>query len=294
MEKGGRMRSIGQGSAGRGLLAIAAVGWLVAHASAGAAHAADAPEPVPCVGDADGDRVVKINELIIAVNNALGGCPEPAGALGTRTFTIAPVSLELRTALFTSALLGMNVAGPFTAGPLQLVGGTPDANGVAPLTLGADASYAVRIIDMSVVCFRLLAAGSSGSIDCDGGTPYDAQISQASGETAPDPTIETGLGTDAGAGAATLLVMQQSAQLPSGAPLDDCATATYTDPVPAVYTTARATAVKGVLTLSETGENFSCADFAMTDGVGMLVSPAVAYATRAGGDLVNVVRLADK
>ena len=29
-----------------------------------------------CVGDANGDSMVTINELITAVNNALGGCPQ--------------------------------------------------------------------------------------------------------------------------------------------------------------------------------------------------------------------------
>jgi hypothetical protein len=286
------MQSFGQKSAARRLALVASVAWWAVSAAAGPTRALDTPNE--CVGDADGDNVVQINELIVAVNNALGGCPKPAEALGTRSFTIAPVSASLRTSLFSSALLGMNVASSCTEGPLQLVGGTPDADGVASLALGADAAFAVRIIDMSLVCFRLLAAGSSGSIDCDGGSAYDARITQATGEDAPEPTIETGLGADAGAGAAMLLVMQQSAQLPSGSPLEDCATATYTDPVPAVYTTAKGTATKGALTLSKSGENFSCPDFATTNGVGLLVSPAVAFETRAGGDLVNVIRLADK
>jgi len=282
------MHRIGMVGATRYLALAAALFGLAGRTVAPAAAAT----PNECVGDADGDGVVKINELIIAVNNALEGCPQPGGALGTRSFTIAPVSAALRTALFSSGLNGQNVASVIAGGPLQLVGGTPDANGVAPLSLGADAEFTVKIIDTSIVCFRLLAAGSSGSIDCDGGTAYDVEVTQDAGANTTE-TLETGLGTDAGAGAATLEVMQQSAQLPAGSNASACATATYDPPVQAVYTTAMATAIKGTLMLSQSGENFSCASFATTDGPGMLVSPSAANDPRAGGDVVNALRLAD-
>ena len=114
------------------------------------------------------------------------------------------------------------------------------------------------------------------------------------GADAPPGTITTGLGADAGPGAATLLVMTQSAQLPAASPFDDCATATYTDPSQAVYTTASATMMKGeVGPLSTSGENFDCDTFTTTDGPGMLVSPSAATDPRAGGDVVNNLRIAD-
>src|SRR5512143_1636659 len=52
-------------------------------AALGAAGGARAHESVPgldlngqCVGDSDGNAAVTINELILAVNNALGGCAD--------------------------------------------------------------------------------------------------------------------------------------------------------------------------------------------------------------------------
>jgi hypothetical protein len=279
-----RARLIGRATLGASLI------WLAAGAAP--APAGTCP-PGGCVGDADGDGVVLINELIIAVNNSLNGCPTPAEELGTRVFTIAPVSASQRSALYSTAL-PVSVANAFTAGPVTIVGGTPDANGVAPLSLASDAMFAVRILDGSVVCFKLLAAGSSGTIDCDGGTPYDLTLTAEPGPDAPPATLLTGQGSDAGPGAATLQVMTQSAQLASGSDLALCATATYGEVTATAYTTATATVTKGsVGPLSLEGESFDCAAFTVTDGAGMLVSPSAANDPRAGGDVVNNLRIAD-
>lgn len=279
-----RARKIGRALLGASLLLAAA---------SPARLLAGACPPDGCVGDANGDGEVKINELIIAVNNSLEGCPEPQGPLGTREFTIAPVSAAQRTALYTTAL-PVSVASEVTAGPIKILGGTPDANGIASLSIAEDAQFAVRIIDGSVVCFRIRAEGSSGTIDCDGGSPYDVTLTAEPGPDAPPGMLLTGQGSDGGPGAATLLVMQQSAQLPAGTPLSQCDTAEYDALGQAAYTTAMTTVTKGAVgPLSLEGENFDCAAFTTTDGPGMIVSPSAANDARAGGDLVNNLRLAD-
>lgn len=260
---------------------------------AAAAQGADTCPPEGCFGDEDGDGAVEVNEVIRAVNNLLNGCPTPSEPLGTRNFTIAPVNTSLRTALFSSGLLGNNVASTITEGTLTLEGGTPDANGVASLTLTEDAPFAVRILDGSVVCFKILAEGSQGTIDCDGGTAYDVVLTGEAGEDG-EITVATGQGDPADPGDASISVMMQSAQLPTGTSLDACATAEYDPPTATVFTTSKATATKGERGPLETeGEPFDCASFGTTDGNGMLVSPSGAFDSRAGGDVANNLRLAD-
>ena len=87
--------------------------------------------------------------------------------------------------------------------------------------------------------------------------------------------------------------MQQSVQLASGATLADCEAATYDPPVMTAYTTTMITATKGTASIVGTGEAFDCANFAQTDGPGMLLNPSVANQAEAGGDVANYLRLSD-
>jgi hypothetical protein len=57
-------------------------------------------------------------------------------------------------------------------------------------------------------CLKLFAAGSGGSIDCDGGTAYDTSTSQPLGQMS-GWAAETGLGEPSGPGNGNLLVMGQ-------------------------------------------------------------------------------------
>jgi hypothetical protein len=235
----------------------------------------------------------------------------PVGTpLGVRTFTTSETmggsATTVRTGLFTTALPNNNAAS-FITGDIALVGGVPDTNGVASLTLQEDAVIAF-VNPVSVVCFRLLADTSTGSIDCDGGTPYDATITQGPGADAEPPTLTTGVGDPAGPGSAHLIVMQESVQLPACTivpPTTDCTDPCmdegleYDPPVMAVYTTATATATKGEDTISGVGEPFSCEQFMETDTVGMLVTPSVAFQVISPGpppfpgDVANYLRIAD-
>ena len=220
----------------------------------------------------------------------------PTVALGERVFTIEPGSFAnppdaTRTALFTAVVGGLNMASSFSSGPLVLVGGLPDASGVAPLTLKDDVTLTVSIFDGSFLCIKLIAAGSSGSIDCDGGTPYDVEATQPAGNVGPAFDLQTGLGAPAPPGNGDLLVMQQIQPVPSG-PTPDCAAITYLNPPQLfAYTTTTATAGKGSLQLSVSGEPFSCNDFATPSSGGMLATPDPG--TDLFGDDANVIRLAE-
>jgi len=226
------------------------------------------------------------------------GTPEPGG-LGTRAFTISTMvtfggtAQAARSGLFSSALTGGQVSTGFDAEqPMMLVGGTPDADGVASLALAQDEIIAVTQ-PLGVVCFKLIAAGSSGSIDCDGGTAYDITLTEDPGAGVTPATPMTGQGNPAGAGNADLILMQQSVQLASSATLADCEAATYDPPVMTAYTTTMITATKGAASITGTGEAFDCANFAQTDGPGMLLNPSVANQAEAGGDVANYLRLSD-
>jgi hypothetical protein len=247
--------------------------------------------------DANGDGVVAVNELITAVNNALEGCVIPGEGLGERIFSVRTDSAPFtpsRSMFASSAVAGSNVSAGFSAGPLVLVAGEPDANGIATLVLAEDAFVGMQALDGSIACYKFFAEGSAGSIDCDGGPAPNVVATQAAGENAPPAEYTVEDGDPTGPGAAVLEVTKQGASLPAGAPVDDCPTAELDTPVQIVLTTATATATKGAKTLSLEGENFSCEEWTTEDGAGMLVLPQPAYDTRAGGDSANILRIADQ
>lgn len=271
-----------------------------------------AAQPTPCTGDCDGDGVVEVHELILGVNMALQiaaptACPAfdmdadgrvavadlvtaVSNALGdtcrtpvetTRTFTIEPGMLlgdpsQTRSGLFNTLLSGANAAIAVSPGPLTLALGEPDADGVAPLRLAEDAIIDVQVVDSTRVCIKMMAAGSSGSVDCDGGTAYDVEGFQAAGDTGSTLfEVRTGLGDPAGPGHGNLLVNQLTQPLPVGE-LRPCEEIEYTAPAQQfAYTTTNAIALKGTrLRLPVPGEPFDCARFADPTSGGILAAPA--------------------
>ncbi|MBX3025292.1 hypothetical protein KF840_10310 [bacterium] len=224
--------------------------------------------------------------------------PMPGVELGERVFTIREDSMfpgdDPRVGFFSSALAGKSISDRFSPGPLVFVAGAPDANGIASLRLKQDAYFKINVpAGATVLCLRLLAAGSTGRIDCDGGTPFGVTFTEASGASAPAGTLQTGQGADSGPGAGEFRVMQSIAELNNFNAACD-ATVTFPTPSTSVYTTATFTVMKGTRTLAKTGESFDCATWTMTDGPGMWVNGVAAYETRAGGDSASATRLADR
>jgi hypothetical protein len=253
--------------------------------------------------------------------------PLTGAGLGDRVFTIRTDSQyppmppnDPRSGFFASGLGGLSVSDKFTEGPLVLAAGVPNASGVATVRLKQDAYFKINVPPgNTTLCVKMVAAGSSGSIDCDGGTPYGVELIELPGNTPPSVPV-TGRGTDSGAGAAQLTVMQAITEVGNQCndtthkctitntactrasecindfnttmPCD--ATTVFTTPVSAVYTTANFLAKKGVAQVSKNGENFDCANWTMTNGAGMLVTGVVAVDERAGGNSANNTRLADR
>jgi hypothetical protein len=124
------------------------------------------------------------------------------------------------------------------------------------------------------LCLQFLAAGATGSVDCDGGTAFDTTITQTPAD-GTSWTIQTAQGAPAGAGDATLVVAgllqfvvgQTCAQA-------DCANVTYSDP-PNLYpfTTTRATAVVGSSpSFTATGAPVDCGQFTVSGSGGEWVT----------------------
>jgi len=225
--------------------------------------------------------------------------PAVEGALGLRTFSIAPVGSD-RTGFYIGLLAGTNLGRGVTGGPLLLSAGVPDANGNAALALGQDAVVAMEAITGEILCLRLAAAGSSGMLSCQGGEGHDVIVTRDTGEvTAPEVT-QTFLGSDSGPGAATLLVSSELARLPPGSSGFEClSTVAYEAPILRALSTATVTANKGDAAIVLAGENFECgvdgATWSLENGPGMFAIGAPLFDGRVpGGDLAAGLLFADQ
>jgi hypothetical protein len=225
--------------------------------------------------------------------------PAVAGTLGDRVFSIAPPGSD-RTGFYVGILPGLNLGSTVSGGPLVLEGGAIDGSGNAPLALQNDVVIGVVSIVGDVLCLRLDAVGSSGTVSCDGGVGHDVTVTRDAGELAPPATTQTFLGSDSGPGAATLLVPTEFAQLPAGADLGDCLTTDQYQPQQVMaFSTGIVTTTKGTEQLILQGENFDCgmdgASWEIEDGPGMLAFGLPVFDGRVpGGDLASGLLFADR
>lgn len=255
-------------------------------------------------------------------------CLADGAPLGDRTFSVArPPSKFL-----SSGLNGGDVSsGTWLPGPLALRAGRPDPDAPgeeacsAPLSLTADVVLGFNQ-PLGVACTKFFAAGSSGTIDCDGGTAHDIDLVQDSNGTGEngEPVYSTGLGNpiEAGPGAATLRLARTisvnitcNPQSPSCNAPSICPGIDYENPGstpnlsdviegPLVLTTRRATARvleprQGGDVLSfpvpVDGENFTCSTWSQEDAQGRLAGPVGALDALQGAlDTVNVFLLEDR
>lgn len=268
------------------------------------------------------------------INHGAGSCvPDPCGdpttttttlsggtttttvpALGARTFTIAngaePNGSHFTIAPGNNNSLDAENANTFV-GSLAIVGGSPDANGVAALALSTDALIGFKAADGSTVCLRLRAAGSGGKVDCDGGTPVGVSSSQDSNGTGADaaPVLTLEQGAAGGAGDAYVsftadFVQCTAATCPTVLTPSDCLDASKPNYAAgrsgmsaATSGTATATITNarqgGTATLSKTGQPLSCSTWS-TDGPGVLEIPAtVTDAPVLNQDLAVAIQLDD-
>lgn len=208
----------------------------------------------------------------------------PAGeGLGIRELTVK----KPRSAFNSSALGGLDVSTNWSSGPIKLKAGAQGDGGIATVELAEDAIFGLGTLGNSVACFKLLAEGSHGTIDCDGGSSASFTFSQDShGFDPEDPsaTITQGIG-DSGAGAVVLYVRQQQADVVGTTNPAVCATTElFQDPIDTVYGTGSVTGViqnpsqqEEDIMISGSGENFDCASWTTTDGAGGLASVVLGF-----------------
>lgn len=226
-------------------------------------------------------------EIVIRV---LRNDPDVCAGLGERRFTIArPESMLLSTAGEGDVSID-----PWLEGPLNICAGAQRVDGSYSLTLVEDAFFAFTAADDSVFCVRLSARESSGSIDCDGGSAHDVVASQ---ELPDAPIVTSGLGVDAGPGAATLNTRVSIVGLPAGSTAADCGSQPPTDGgFSTSLTTAQALGelIDGdqELSLAAIGTNFDCDRWTETDSPGTFVLAFPVPGTIAG-DTVNALVLTD-
>jgi hypothetical protein len=252
-------------------------------------------------------------------------CLGAGETLGTRTFSITRPG-----SLFQNNILGCTDASmdPWLPGPLVIEAGRPDPGTcVAPLVLTQDVIFGF-LQPIGVACFKLIAAGSEGSIDCDGDTPYDVRYEQNSNGAQPDdPQVVTrGLGEPSiASGDAELFFASRIAvnlQNPPGSPLpnvNECLSLDYDNPMsdprvkpadistgPLGFTTRNAEAVvinpvQGGAELNcpgagelFAGVNFSCGRWTQENSEGTLIAPLSALGQLNGAlDTANVAVIKD-
>ncbi|MDX2169710.1 MAG: hypothetical protein SF182_21755 [Deltaproteobacteria bacterium] len=181
--------------------------------------------------------------------------------------------------------------------PLRMCAGPDLGGGVHQVTLRDTAVFSLSLADGSILCARLAARGSDGTIDCDGGTAQDVLATQVDDPLAP-LTVEGGLGLPAGTGAASVSSGVTLSLLPPGATPSDCLEPTGGSfGFPGAFTTARATAqlvdALGTPVLAETREGapFVCS-FWRDGDQGSLVLPFT-YVDAVSGKIAAVMQFGE-
>jgi hypothetical protein len=242
-----------------------------------------------------------------------GGVCTPPG--GSRVFSIAAAGSHL----FSGALPGdLAISGSGT-GSFVLAMGTPGPDGVASLSVACDSILGFQVLDGSYICLKLEAAGSSGKIDCDGGTPVDVVVTgNSNGAGANTPaTVQVEQGAPGRPGDAYITGNARALNCPSDGAAGgclgtmtsaaDCADPTKVDFSKALIVTSGAsttgTAISriinpkpgslgGGMEVSRTGEPFDCSNF-VEDGPGILETPTAVYDNVVAGDITAVIQADD-
>lgn len=268
-------------------------------------------------GTTMGTRPATPNTPTRTVTRTMTRPPTPTATsgrlLGSRIFSIAD---KPKSALFSSAAGGADISqGGFSSGPIKLEGGEKNNSGFATVTLREDVIFGlllgtrpagVTLGTRPALCVKLLAAGSGGSIACNGGAAHDVSLTVDSklANSASPPTLGTRGGINGGAGAASLTVMTSivRADVTSAA---DCRGLSFPAAHAAAYTTTRATTTinnacknsscttTGAINLIKTGVNFNCAQWSTENSVGTLVSPLVRVDVAGSPDEAMILQLAD-
>jgi len=229
--------------------------------------------------------------------------PLVCDGLGLRQFTVA----RPPSGFLAAALQGADISsGDWMVDSLDLCAGEEQGDGLHPLTLTRDVILGIpTILPGFVACVQILAEGSSGQIDCDGGTSLDVRITQNSHGADPEdpPVIESGLGEPGRPGDATLFVDASVRLLTEATSPEDCLGASFEAVIPFAMTTATGEQVIDEpndllghlpqIRIEATGQSFECAAWTETDSAGVFIAPLAALDMPLVGDTAAILELAD-
>jgi hypothetical protein len=213
--------------------------------------------------------------------------------LGERAFVIRRPQSRL---VLSDASAADGSVDPWRAATMRICAGRTVGNGIYPLSVREDVVLGVALSGGGVLCAKISARGSGGTIDCDGGTPGDARAVQDV-DALTRIAVDSGLGVDAGTGGAVIRAPVAVVQLPAGATVDDCDSAAYPQPFNAALTTAAGTAqvldLDGTVRAEATaaGAPFDCAAWS-SGGAGALAMP-FPLVNSPSGDRAAVLVLAE-
>jgi hypothetical protein len=232
-------------------------------------------------------------EIVIRVQSTAPFSCDDEQSLGEHVFTVARPSSRLLTSLTGSD----DASHDPWSGSVRICAGPDLSGGVHPLALPQDAVLSLGVSDGRTLCLRLAALGSGGILDCDGGTAADVLATQTTGGSGR-VTVDSGLGLDAGTGAAVLRVPIALAVLPAGVSPSTCPDATLS---PSLFNLALTTATGVAQILDDsgavlqqiqaTGANFDCSTWHAA-GAAKLVLPFPKLGTSAG-DVAAALVLAE-
>lgn len=239
----------------------------------------------------------------------------PPNGLGIRMFTpVNSADPNVGSHFYSTGAAGGKVDSLNSfRGSIELCGGVLDAGtGVATLAVNSDSIIGWKVVDNSFLCVKILAAGSMGKLDCDGGTPVDMSFHQDShGEgDNEDEILETELGAAGPAGSGYLVAPMRIVHCPDAEACPttltnatDCANPAKVDfsfASPSIHGLTTGSVTSAIInprqgtpvTLTKTGEPFSCASWTQTDGPGVINGGILGVDTQVG-DIANVLRLDD-
>lgn len=207
--------------------------------------------------DYDGSGDITAAELTrIVKEEVIDQSPDCSGPapLGTRVFTIAQSAPDFTppSGFFSTGggATGSEVTvlnSWYIGQALKLNAGAVDpGTGIASIRLEEDAIFGWRTIQGGpVLCVKVLAQGSGGQLDCNGGSPQDVVMTVDSNFSNPAgaPALTPSTGNASRAGALTLSVMATVDNIQGLPSPNDCVTHAFGAPSQFHFTTESATAL---------------------------------------------------
>ena len=237
----------------------------------------------------------------------------PPNGLGPRRFSLINGTDPVGSHFYSSGANGGRVEFPVNAfdGKLELCGGVQDGNGVAALAVNADSTFGWKVVNQTFICVKVLAAGSTGKIACNGGVPVGMDFFRDSHGTGDneDEILLTEQGSAAAAGSGYIVAPMQILNCPDD---DACPNVTaaadcsnpekvnYNAVTPSIHGLTTGTVVShilnplqgGTVSVTKTGQPFSCSAW-MENGPGIMEMGITGTDDPIAKDTANVLQIDD-